>query len=47
MQWHLIMEEFGPTMKYIKGHKNTVTDTLSCLEMTSNTESLDMADCYF
>ena len=46
MQWHLIIEEFGPTMEYIKGPKNIVADTLSHLEMTSNTESLDMADCY-
>jgi hypothetical protein len=46
MQWCLIIEKFGLTMEYIKGHKNIVTDTLSCLEMTSNTGSLDMADCY-
>jgi hypothetical protein len=46
MQWHLIIEEFQPTMEYIKGPKNIVTDTLSHLEMTSNTETLDMADCY-
>jgi hypothetical protein len=46
MQWHLIIEEFGPTMEYIKGPKNIVADTLSHLEMTSDTESLDMADCY-
>jgi hypothetical protein len=46
MQWHLIIEEFGPTMEYIKGPKNIDADTLSCLEMTSNMESLDMADCY-
>jgi hypothetical protein len=46
MQWRLIIEEFGPTMEYIKGPKNIVADTLSRLEMTSDTESLDMADCY-
>jgi hypothetical protein len=33
-------------MEYIKGHKNIVANTLSHLEMTSNMESLDMADCY-
>jgi hypothetical protein len=33
-------------MEYIKGPKNIVTDTFSHLEMTSDTESLDMADCY-
>jgi hypothetical protein len=43
---HLIIEEFRPTMEYIKGPKNIVANTLICLEMTSNMESLDMADCY-
>jgi hypothetical protein len=33
-------------MEYITGPKNIVTDTLSCLKMTSDMESLDMADCY-
>jgi hypothetical protein len=46
MQWHLIIEEFGPTMEYIIGPKNIVTNTLSCLEMTSDAESLDIADRY-
>jgi hypothetical protein len=46
MQWCIIIEEFGLTMVYIKGPKNIVTDALSCLEMTFNTGSLDMADCY-
>ena len=46
MKWRLIIEEFRPTMEYIKGPKNIVADTLSCLEMTSDMESLDMADCY-
>jgi hypothetical protein len=46
MQWHLIIEEFGPTMEYIKGPKIIIANTLSCLKMASNTESLDMADCY-
>jgi hypothetical protein len=46
MQWHLMIEEFGPTMEYIKGPKNIVANTLSHLEMASDTEFLDMADCY-
>jgi hypothetical protein len=33
-------------MKYIEGPKNIVANSLSHHEMTSNTESLDMADCY-
>jgi hypothetical protein len=46
MRWGLIIEEFGPTMEYIKGPKNIVTDTLSHLKLASDMESLDMADCY-
>jgi hypothetical protein len=46
MRWHLIIEEFGPTMEYIEGPKNIVADTLSHLEMTFDMKSLDMADCY-
>jgi hypothetical protein len=33
-------------MEYIKSPKNIVADTLSHLKMTSDTESLDKADCY-
>jgi hypothetical protein len=33
-------------MEYIKGPKNIVADTFSCLKITSDMESLDMADCY-
>jgi hypothetical protein len=46
MQWHLVIEEFRPLMEYIIGPKNIVANTLSHLEMTSDMESLDMADCY-
>jgi len=46
MRWRLIIEECGPTIEYTKGPKNVVADILSCLEMTSSLESLDMADYY-
>ncbi len=46
MQWHHIIEEFRPTMEYIKGPKNIVANSLNHLEMASDMESLDMADCY-
>jgi hypothetical protein len=46
IRWCLIIEEFGPTVKNIKGPKNVIADTLSHLKMTSNAESRDMADCY-
>jgi hypothetical protein len=34
MRWRLIIEEFGPELKYIKGEHNIVADTLSRLGMT-------------
>ncbi len=36
MQLHLITEEFRPTMKYIKGSKKIVTNTLGHLKMISD-----------
>ncbi len=33
-------------MEFLKGPNNIVAHTLSHLKMTSNMESLDMADCY-
>ena len=33
MWWHLILEEFGPELKYIKGENNVVENSLSRLEM--------------
>ena len=36
MLWCLILEDFGPEPKYIKGENNVVSDTLSCLEMSDN-----------
>ena len=32
MRWRLILEEFGPELKYIKGENNVVADALSRLE---------------
>ena len=31
MRWRLILEEFGPELKYIKGENNVVADALSRL----------------
>ena len=31
MHWRLILEEFGPELKYIKGENNVVADALSRL----------------
>ena len=33
MRWRLILEEYGPTLNYIKGEKNIVADALSRLDM--------------
>ena len=36
MPWHLILEEFGPELKYIKRGNNIVADALFCLENSPN-----------
>ena len=46
MRWQLIIEEFGPTIQYMKGPKNIVADTLSPLDILPYEEALNMADCY-
>ena len=47
MRWQLLIEEFGPTIEYIKGPKNIVVDALSRLDLVSLPSDLqDMADCY-
>ena len=33
MRWHLIREEFGPKLVYLKGEKNVVADALSRLHL--------------
>ena len=47
MRWQLLIEEFGPTIKYIKCPKNIVADALSRLNLVSSPSNPpDMADCY-
>jgi RNase H-like domain found in reverse transcriptase/Integrase zinc binding domain len=36
MRWRLIIEEYGPELKYIKGERNIVADALSRLDMPSD-----------
>ena len=33
IRWRLLLEEYGPTIKYIKGEKNVVADALSRLDL--------------
>ena len=46
MRWRLILEDFGPKLKYIKGENNVVADALSCLEMSNNQEIFNISELY-
>ena len=46
MRWRLILEEFGPELKYIKGENNVVSDAFSRLEMSDNQEILNISELY-
>ena len=46
MRWRLILEEFGPELKYIKGENNLVADALSRLEKSPNQDILNISELY-
>ena len=46
MRWRLILKEFGPELKYIKGENNVVADALSRLEKSPNQETLNISELY-
>ena len=46
MRWRLILEEFGPELKYIKVENNVVADALSRLEKSPNQEILNISELY-
>ena len=46
MRWRLILEEFGPELKYIKGEKNVVADALSRLEMDNSIDTVNPTECF-
>ena len=46
MRWCLILEQFGPELKYIKVENNVVADALSRLEMGDNQEILNIYEIY-
>jgi len=41
MRWRLILEEYGPELRYIKRENNVVTDALSRLEMVEEPLTMD------
>ena len=46
MHWRLILKEFGPELKYIKGENTVVSDALSLLDMSYNQEILKISEVY-
>ena len=46
MCWRLILEDFVPELKYIKGENNVVSDALSRLDMSDNTDILNISELY-
>ena len=46
MCWRLILEEFGPELKYIKGENNVIADALSRLKMSDNQEIINISELY-
>ena len=46
MYWRLIIEEFGPEIKYIKGENNVLANALSCLEINDNQDILNIYELY-
>ena len=46
MSWRLILEEFGPELKYIKGENNVVSDALFRLEMSDNQDIFNISELY-
>ena len=46
MRWRIILEEFGPELKYIKGENIVVADALYQLEINDNEEILNISNLY-
>jgi hypothetical protein len=46
MRWRLVLEEYGPELRYIKGENNVVADALSRLDMIESPEILNIAEAF-
>ena len=46
MHWRLILKEFVPELKRIKGEHNVVSNALSRLEISENQEILNISELY-
>ena len=46
MRWRLILEEFGPELKYIKGENIVVADAISRFEISDNQDILNIYELY-
>ena len=46
MRWRLILKEFGPELKFIKGENNVIDNALSCLKMGDNQDILNISELY-
>ena len=46
MLWRLIIKDFGPELKHIKGENNIVTNALSFLEKSDNQDILNISEIY-
>ena len=46
MCWCLLLDEFGPELKYIKGENNVVANALSRFEISDNQDILNISELY-
>ena len=46
MRWRLVLEEFGPELRYIKGEKNVVADSLSRLPIDKGLTVKEQEEVY-
>ena len=44
MRWSLILEDFGPELKYIKVENSVLANAISCLDMSDNQEILNISE---